>query len=57
MNPDFVRGMCIGALAGAAVEVVMLANARPAQTQAHKAMRAMGNAMDDVVDNIYHTFR
>ena len=55
MNPDFVRGMCIGALAGAAVEVVMLANARPAQT--HKAMRAMGNAMDDVVDNISHTFR
>ena len=57
MNPDFLRGMCIGALAGAAVEVVMLANARPAQTQAHKAMRAMGNAMDDVVDNISHTFR
>lgn len=57
MNSDFVRGMCIGALAGAAVEVVMLANTKSARTQANKTMRAMGNAVDDVMDNITHTFR
>lgn len=57
MTNDFLRGMCIGALAGAAVEVVMLANTKPARAQANKTMRAMGSAVDDVVDNITHTFR
>ena len=56
MNTDFMRGICVGALAGAAVEVLMLANDKSARTRAGNTMRAMGNAVDDVVDNITHTF-
>ena len=56
MNTDFMRGICVGALAGAAVEILMLANDKSARTRAGNTMRAMGNAVDDVVDNITHTF-
>lgn len=56
MNTDFMRGICVGALAGAAVEILMLANGKSARTRAGNTMRAMGNAVDDVVDNISHTF-
>ena len=57
MNNEFWRGICVGALAGAAAELVMLANDKSAKTSAGHTMRAMGNAVDDVVDNISHTFR
>ncbi len=57
MNNEFWRGICVGALAGAAAELVMLANDKSAKTRAGNTMRAMGNAVDDVVDNISHTFR
>ena len=57
MNHEFLRGICVGALAGAAAEVLMRACESTSGTKAGNTMRAMGNAVDDVVDNISHTFR
>lgn len=56
MNFEFVRGMFVGALAGAAAEMLMLSCDKSTKTRAGKTMRAMGNAVDDVVDNISHSF-
>ena len=56
MGTDFLRGICVGALAGAAVEALMLGGDCSAKTRAGHTMRAMGNAVDDVVDNISHKF-
>ena len=56
MHTDFLRGICVGALAGAAVEALMLVGDSSAKTRAGNTMRAMGNAVDDVVDNISHKF-
>ena len=49
--------ICVGAIAGAAVEMLMLTSNKSSKTRAGNTMRAMGNAVDDVVDNISHTFR
>ncbi len=57
MNNEFLRGICVGAIAGAAVEMLMLTSNKSSKTRAGNTMRAMGNAVDDVVDNISHTFR
>ena len=55
MHTDFLRGICVGALAGAAVEALMLVGDSSAKSRAGNTMRAMGNAVD-VVDNISHKF-
>ena len=57
MNNEFLRCICVGAIAGAAVEMLMLTSNKSSKTRAGNTMRAMGNAVDDVVDNISHTFR
>lgn len=56
MHTDFLRGICVGALAGAAVEALMLVGDSSAKTRAGNTMRAMVIAVDDVVDNISHKF-
>ena len=56
LGTDFLRGICVGALAGAAVGALMLVGDCSAKTRAGNTMRAMGNAVDDVVDNISHKF-
>lgn len=53
MNDGFLRGMCLGALVGAAAEVVMMATVDKS-TRAHP-MRAMGHAVEDAVDSISQT--
>ncbi len=58
MNTEFVRGMCLGALAGAAAEVLMLTADSPSvKKRARHTIHAVGDAVDDVVDNISHTLR
>lgn len=57
MNHGFLRGMCIGALAGAAAEMAMIAVVDKTTKHTSHPMRAMGEAVDDAVDNIARTFR
>lgn len=56
MNTEFLRGICVGAVAGVAAELLMMNYNKSSKTRAGNTMRAMGNAVDDVVDNISHTF-
>lgn len=56
MNSGFLRGMMIGALAGAAAEAVMLTCDKSMKAQASRTMRTMGDTMEHVVDNIADTF-
>ena len=61
MNTAFWRGICIGALAGAAAEMAMLTASASGGTRPGNTVRAMGNTMgsavDDVVDRMSHPFR
>ena len=60
MNTAFWRGICIGALAGAAAEMAMLTASASGGTRPGNTVRAMGNTMgsavDDVVDRMSHPF-
>ena len=56
MSTDFVRGICVGAVAGAAVELWMLCCDTSTKRRAYKAARDMGSAVEDAVEDISHSF-
>ena len=57
MSNKILQGICIGALAGAAAEMMMAACESCTGTRAGNTMRAMGSAVDDMADHLSHTFR
>lgn len=53
-STEFLRGMCVGLLVGAAVEKVVMPKPRSMKTSVGKKMEAVGNAVDSAVDSLGH---
>ena len=48
----FVRGVCVGMVTGAVMDMVVNPRPKGRKTAAGKAMQRMGNAMDSAMDTI-----
>jgi gas vesicle protein len=48
----FLRGVCVGMVAGAAVDMIVNPRPKVPKTAVGKAMRRMGNAVDAAVDTV-----
>ena len=48
----FVRGVCVGMVTGAVVDMIVHPKANSRKTTVGKAMQRMGNAMDSAMDSI-----
>ena len=48
----FVRGMCVGMIAGAAVDMMASSSKNQRKTTVGKAMQRVGNSMDSALDDI-----
>ncbi|MBQ0037299.1 MAG: hypothetical protein KBS74_01360 [Clostridiales bacterium] len=48
----FVRGVCIGMVAGAVVDMIVNPRPQARKTTVGKAMQRMGNAMDSAMDTV-----
>ncbi len=46
----FVTGVCVGMVAGALVEVMVIPRPKTRKTAVGKAMQRMGNAVDSALD-------
>lgn len=48
----FVRGICVGMVAGAVVELIASPRPQKRKTAVGKVMQRMGNAMDSAMDTV-----
>ena len=48
----FVRGACVGMVAGVVMDMIVNPRPKSRKTAVGKAMQRMGNAMDSAVDTI-----
>ena len=50
--PAFFRGLVVGMVAGAAIDMMACSTQKHRKTAVGKAMQRMGNAMDSALDDI-----
>ena len=50
--PAFFRGLVVGMVAGAAIDMMTCSTQKRRKTTVGKAMQRMGNAMDTALDDI-----
>ena len=52
--PTFVKGVCVGMVAGVVVDMVASPRPRIRKTTVGKAMQRMGNAVDQALNGVNH---